>query len=341
MRLSRRSFLIGGGATAAAAFAGGALAQRPQAFRDATPISVTAQPIGRLSVSDPDRTRFGALFFRSGLDLESPVSAFGGFSGLWRSSQGQDIIALADNAQWLKARIETSDGRLSGLSGTVMAPLLMKNGSSLRRSRYYDTESLAISGNVAFVGVERNHAVIRFERDREGAPVRGVAISVPKELKDLPSNSGLEAIGVAPAQSPLAGALVAIAERATGSDGASTRGFILTGPRRGVFEVVRSGGYDVTDLAFLPDGNVLLLERRFSLLGAFGCRLRRVDKAAIRPGARVDGETVYESESSHQVDNMEGLAVHREGGETILTLISDNNFNSFQRTLLLEFALAG
>jgi hypothetical protein len=36
---------------------------------------------------------------------------------------------------------------------------------------------------------------------------------------------------------------------------------------------------------------------------------------------------------------MEGLAVHREGGETILTLISDDNFSRLQRTLLLEFAL--
>jgi hypothetical protein len=36
---------------------------------------------------------------------------------------------------------------------------------------------------------------------------------------------------------------------------------------------------------------------------------------------------------------MEGMAVHQERGETIVTLISDDNFRSFQRTLLLEFAL--
>ena len=101
-----------------------------------------------------------------------------------------------------------------------------------------------------------------------------------------------------------------------------------------------SGGYDVTDLAFLPEGDAVILERRFSLFGGFACRLRRVEAAAIRPGARVDGETLYESEASHQVDNMEGLAVHREGSETVLSLISDNNFSSLQRTLLLEFALS-
>ena len=39
---------------------------------------------------------------------------------------------------------------------------------------------------------------------------------------------------------------------------------------------------------------------------------------------------------------MEGLAVSRgRGGETLLTLISDNNFNTvLQRTIILQFALA-
>ncbi len=332
MRLSRRNFLIGGGAAAAAlTCAGVALAQRPQAFGSATAVKVEADPISQLSTTDPDRTRFGTLQFRSGVDLRSPVSAFGGFSGLWRSGDGRDIIALADNAQWLKARIETADGRLSGLSGTVLSPLLLSSGTPLRRSRFYDTESLALSANTAFIGVERNHAIIRFERSRTGDLVRGVPIPVPEKLKDLPSNGGLEAIGIAPQRSALAGALVGLSE--------GGRGFILTGPRAGVFEVVRSGGYDTTDLAFLPDGDVVILERRFSLFGGFGCRLRRIEAASIKPNAGVDGEVIYESEASHQMDNMEGLAIHREGSEIVLSLISDNNFSALQRTLLLEFSL--
>jgi hypothetical protein len=329
---SRRNLLVGGGALAAAGVAGTALAQRPQAFRNATPITVTAQPIGRLSATDPDRTRFGSLFFRSGLNLKSDVFAFGGFSGLWRSPKGQEIIALADNAQVLKARVETSDGRLSGLSSAVMAPLLLNNGQPARRTRYYDTESLAMSGNAAFVGVERSHAVIRFERDRAGALVGGVPIAVPKEIKDLPSNGGLEALALAPQRSNLAGALIGIAE--------GGRGFILTGARQGTFTVVRRDGYDVTDLAFLDGGDALILERRFSLLGGLGCRLRRVASSVFGPGASVDGEVIYQSEASHQIDNMEGLAIHREGDETVVTMISDNNFNTnLQRTLLLEFSL--
>jgi len=334
LRLTRRNFLIGGGAAAATlACTGVALAQRPQAFRGATSIAVAARPISRLSTTDPDRSRFGALIFRSGVDLRSQVSAFGGFSGLWRSADGQDIIALADNAQLLKARVETSDGRLSGLSSPVLSPLILSNGVPLRRSRYYDTESFALAGNAAFVGVERNHVVIRFERTGAGSIIRGVPIPVPKELKDLPSNGGLEALGVAPQRSPLNGALVGLAEGGSG--------FILTGPRQGAFQMVLSGGYDITDLAFLPDGDAVILERRFSLFGGFGCRLRRIDASAFKSGARVDGEILYESEASHQVDNMEGLAVHWEGGDIVLSLISDDNFSSLQKTLLLEFSLPG
>ena len=41
-----------------------------------------------------------------------------------------------------------------------------------------------------------------------------------------------------------------------------------------------------------------------------------------------------------QIDNMEGLAVHRdEAGRTILTLVSDDNYSILQRTLILQFAL--
>jgi hypothetical protein len=332
LRLTRRNLLVGGGAAVGAlTCAGVAFAQRPQAFASATAIAVRAEPISRLSTTDPDRSRFGRLTFRSGMHLTSPVSAFGGFSALWRSGDGRDIIALADNAQVLKARIETADGRFSGLSGPVLSPLILSSGIPLRRSRYYDTESFALAGNAAFVGVERNHAVVRFERNAAGSIIRGVPITVPKELRELPSNGGLEAIGVAPQRSSLAGALVGLAE--------GGRGFVLTGSRQGAFDVVQSGGYNVTDLAFLPDGDVVILERRFSLFGGFGCRLRRIEAASIKPNAGVDGEVIYESEASHQMDNMEGLAVHREGSEIVLSLISDNNFSALQRTLLLEFSL--
>jgi hypothetical protein len=54
----------------------------------------------------------------------------------------------------------------------------------------------------------------------------------------------------------------------------------------------------------------------------------------------VDGPVIFQADDRAQIDNMEGLAVHRDAqGRTILTLISDDNYSILQRTLLLEFAL--
>ena len=55
------------------------------------------------------------------------------------------------------------------------------------------------------------------------------------------------------------------------------------------------------------------------------------------------GETLLEADLAHEIDNMEGLAISRDAsGTAILTLISDDNFNTaLQRTLLLQFAYPG
>jgi hypothetical protein len=309
--------------------------------REPTGIRIEASAIDRFSVQDPDRRRFGALTFRSGLVLRSPAPGFGGFSGLSRPADGRRIVAMSDNAQWLSATIETSDGLLSGLSDAVLAPVLGPDGLPLRRTRYYDTEGFTVSGGVAYVCVERHHAVLRFDWKKHGVEARGQFLSLPDAARRLPSNSGLEAVGVAPTRSPLSGALVAVAEQARDGDDAPTLGFILTGPHAGAFEVVRSDRFDVTDLGFLPDGDLLLLERRFSLLGGLAARIRRIRAKSIRAGARIDGPVIFQTDASNQVDNMEGMALHQEQGETIVTLISDDNFRTFQRTLLLEFTLTG
>jgi hypothetical protein len=313
---------------------------RPAAPNEPTPIEVWATPIESFSVAERDRRVFGDLTFRSGLQLRSNFEGFGGFSGLWRSPGGEDIVALADSTLWLTASIVSAGRRLSSLGNAVLAPVLGRDGRPLRRTRSYDTEGLTMAGGIAYVAIERTQEVMRFTWAKEGVRARAQAVAVPAEVKQLPRNQGLEAIGVAPARGPLAGAVVVIAEQAGGSTTTPTRGFVLSGPRRGAFEVARSGGFDLTDLAFLPSGEMLLLERRVSLLRGFGARIRRIAADAVYPHATVDGPVIFEADSGHQIDNMEGLAVHRDGsGETIVSMISDDNFSTLQRTVLLEFAL--
>ena len=339
MRLTRRAFIAGAGAAASSSIVGSAQA-RPQAPSEPTPIEITATPIDSFSVGERERRDFGALTFRSGLELRSSSESFGGFSGLWRSAE--EIVALGDNTQWLTARVVSANRRLTGFANTIIAPVLGRDGRPLRRTRSYDTEGLTIAGGIAYVGIERTQEVMRFNWAKEGVRARAQAVPVPPEAMRLPRNQGLEAIGVAPPRSPLAGAVVVIAEQAGGTTTTPTRGFILSGARKGAFDVVRSGGFDVTDLAFLPSGEMLLLERRASLLRGFGARIRRIAPDALFPEATVDGPVIFEADMGHQIDNMEGLAVHRDGaGETIVSMISDDNFSGLQRTVFLEFALTG
>ena len=82
-----------------------------------------------------------------------------------------------------------------------------------------------------------------------------------------------------------------------------------------------------------------VLERRFSRLRGVAMRIRRVSLGSIQPGATIDGPVLIEADMGYQIDNMEGLSVHRDAGTLVLTLISDDNFSMIQRTLLLQFTL--
>jgi len=89
----------------------------------------------------------------------------------------------------------------------------------------------------------------------------------------------------------------------------------------------------------LNQENLLILERKYDALNGVTIRIRKIPLDSIKQDATVDGAVVLEADMQYQVDNMEGISVHRDSsGEAILTLISDDNFSAIQRTLLLQFA---
>jgi len=138
---------------------------------------------------------------------------------------------------------------------------------------------------------------------------------------------------------PLAGTLIAISERGLDRDG-NLIGFLVGGPAPGQFSVRRTDGFDVSDAALLPSGDLLLLERKFSLLAGVGIRIRRVALASVAPGAVIDGPSIFNADLDQEIDNMEGLDAHvTPQGDTVLTMVSDDNFSIVQRTLLLQFTL--
>ena len=65
-----------------------------------------------------------------------------------------------------------------------------------------------------------------------------------------------------------------------------------------------------------------------------------MDAAAFQPGSIVTPREIARLASPFAVDNLEGVAtIKGSRGETLLWLISDDNFNVLQRNLLLMFEL--
>ena len=133
--------------------------------------------------------------------------------------------------------------------------------------------------------------------------------------------------------------MVAVSEKSINKKG-DIFAAIVTGPRKGVFFVRRHRPFDITDGDFLPNGDMLLLERRFSIAEGVGMRIRRIAGSDILAGRTVDGEVLLETDFSYQIDNMESIDVYPgPDGETRIMLASDDNQSLLQRTLVLEFRM--
>jgi hypothetical protein len=341
---ARRRLLAAGTFIAALLFVAGSLAiAQTQRYPDKpTRISILASPIQSFDNRDPSQTRFGQLEFRGGLELASKYVAFGGLSAIHLDAQGVHLLGVTDKGSWLRGRIVYRGGRPAGIADAEMAPMLGPDGKPLAAGHWYDAESLAQGTDGKFyVGIERVEKIVRFDIGRDGLTARGQPISVPADFKTLTRNKSLECLAAAPKGSAHAGALIAVTERSLDVAG-NLRGFLLKDAGADRFSVTRSGEYDVTDCAILPPGDLLLLERRYSLVSGLGMRIRRIALDTIKAGAVVDGHPLIEADLGQQIDNMEGIAVHRNArGETIITLVSDDNFSPIQRSLLLQFALVG
>ena len=305
-------------------------------------IAATARSIP-LSPESDEETDVGRLIYRGGLHLTSPEARFGGFSGLHISADGTKLLAISDRAHWMAAHLTYDGDTLVDIENVTMAPLLDENGSPLRRP-YYDAEGLTVSSGNPFdpdtdgqmlVSFETRDRVARYAFAKEGAAAKAVAVPMPKAIKQNKDNKGLE--GIVRLED---GRLLAVTER-TLDEAGNALGWIVNedGSAQDI-TLKRKDPFELTDLARGPDGTIYTLERRFTRLAGPGMRIRAIDPAKIVPGAPVDGEEIAELDISYSIDNMEGLSIRQNAdGDTLLYIISDNNGNSIQRTLLLMFEL--
>jgi hypothetical protein len=86
---------------------------------------------------------------------------------------------------------------------------------------------------------------------------------------------------------------------------------------------------------------VLVLERAYNReRGIVSVRFVRLEAQGLKGNVRLQGSTLAILEPPLILDNFEGLACRAgQDGETLIYVLSDNNFSAVQRTLLLHFAL--
>jgi hypothetical protein len=303
-------------------------------------IEVNARPIPAFEPRDRSRTRFGSLQYRSGLVLTSPHRGFGGLSGIRVDAKGERFLALSDQGSWFTGSIRYSGRAMVGLDDVEAAPMLNAEGRPITEKRlWYDTESLARDGNLVYVGLERVNQIMRFDFSKGGTRARGEVLPTPPAVRKLPYNKGLEALVFVPKGQPLAGTLIAFSERGLDAN-ENLIAFLIGGPSPGQFSVRRTEKFDISDAVLLASGELLILERKFSWFTGIDIRIRSIPLKSIAPGALVDGPVLFNADLGHEVDNMEGIDAHVTAeGETVLTMISDDNFSLLQRTLLLQFTL--
>lgn len=282
----------------------------------------------QLDGGDPARRDVGRLHFLGGWTLSSPDRRLGGLSGL-HVENGQ-AIAVSDAGMVVRFP----------LPGTVAEPRIsfqpVDAGPGPRRLRTTrDTEGLAVTGNQLWISFERYNAVWRYDRTTLAAQ----SGARPDLMRRWRGNSGPESL-VRLAD----GRFLAIEE---GRDNGSTesQAILFAGdpavPGTSAIRLTyrRPAGYRATDAALLPDGRVLILNRGLSWL-RLSAKLVVADVRGLREGGVLAGQEVATLAAPTVIENMEGMAVTREAGRTIVWLTSDDDFMRMVRhTYLLKFEL--
>ncbi|MEM7619357.1 MAG: esterase-like activity of phytase family protein [Pseudomonadota bacterium] len=313
-------------------------ANKTPPLREKQNIAVISQPFV-LDKKNPAQTKFGQLIWRGGLILSSRSPHFGGFSGLIVSNAGADLLAITDRGKWFKGKIVYENETPASLTKTYIGPLRTTKDRLFNKTGYLDTEAITqLSSRNYLIANERNHAIRMFSR-KDNRPDKQVAsLPLPQQMNKIRNNKGLESLDKFKS-GPYKGWILTFAENDQDKNKA-LKGWLLKGKRTQPIYLANMGDYSITDLKILSDGSVLILERHFRFSTGLRTRIRYVKAKHIKPNAILKGEVILALASPLVTDNMEGLSVHNDAqGKLIITLISDDNFNMLQRTLLMQFEL--
>lgn len=281
-------------------------------------VDVRLLPLELPAAPETDR-RIGKLQLLGAFSLTSSDSDFGGLSALL--VEGDRLIALSDRATLWRARMRLADdGTLLDLGEWRTQPA--------GDPQVDDTEALARLTNGALALA--NEIPFRLRALEGDLPDAAALLTGALAGLDSSRNQGVEALASLPQ-----GGLLAIVE---GSDDDGLHPLLTLRHGR-----LTRNGYAAAD-GYRPTGadrignDVFVIERRFSLLGGFQSRVVVLDVERIAaPGATLAGRELGRLGPASFSENFEGLAAAQSAdGAVLLYLVSDDNFNPLQRTLLLQ-----
>ena len=206
----------------------------------------------------------------------------------------------------------------------------------------WDAESLVYDQRTGqyWVGYEHYHELWRYG---PSFARKEAANKVPK-MQKWPQNGGAEAMLRLVDQKTGENRFLVFSEKAPFSKG-GYQALIFDGdPAEPGTKAVRFGyqppdGYNLTDTVLFGNDQALLLHRRFTPLDGFSAILSVAKPSEIKPDRVWTSTKIATLKPPMRVDNMEALAVTEEGGEKIIWIASDDNFNAVQETILLKFRL--
>lgn len=313
----------------------GAAAGPSHLVADTGKLQITAT---RLPLNPDDKLQdtVGRLRYRGGLELESRNLLFGGLSGLDISADGKRLVAMSDNGRWVSANLlYDKNGDLIGAEGGVMKPINRAQGYD-RPGNWRDAEAIAPDGNGGyFVAFERQHRIWHY-RTPPADPFEAVPVPLPgpEDFAHQPNNGGIEGLARLCDRR-----LLAISEQAVDGPDA-VKAWVFDGKRWKNLRYRTTENFSPTGAAVLPNCNLVVLERSFTVTQGVRSRVVEIQAKTIRPDGTMNGEELARLVPPVTVDNMEGIAARKgDNGEFLIYLVSDNNFSGLQRTIVTMFEL--
>lgn len=286
-----------------------------------------------LDASDPNVRAVGPLRFVAGYQLALDKPNWGGFSDLcvWADPDGGTrLVMVGDMGTDAVIGFTGMPEALGDVAVIKLFALRTPDGRRITDKAMGDAEAMVCdSPTRRVIGFERQHRLWVYDGDTVAA------LPIPPSARMLGSNEGIE--GLARLSD---GRLFMVAEGA--QDAKRGPAWVQTADGSGWEELtlLRSEGFQPTGLATLPDGDVLLLERFYSPERGAAARISLIRKAQIQVDAEIRPTELARIAPPLTVDNFEGIAVApATDGGTLVFLLSDDNFNPAQRTLLLVFRL--